>query len=552
LARRRRAPRGAPGRSAWAVYGAKIAIIAAAYYGSAKVGLDLAFATSSVTAVWPPAGIALAAFVLWGPSVWPGVALGALLANAWTGVPVVTVLGITCGNTLEGLVGAHLLRLADFRLSLERVRDVLALVVLAAVGSTVIAATIGVGSLVVGDEVSIDRFGSVWRVWWLGDMGGDLLVAPLLMAAVAYWPFRRLPGRPIEAVALAGAVVGLSVYVFGQSTNLAYLVFPLLVWGALRFWQPGAAAATLAVVAVAVIYTANDEGPFIRSNPDDSLLLAQTFFGVAGVTVLLLAAVITERRRAEETVEEIAGALQESLLPSRLPEVPGIDLAARFRPVGAGHQVGGDFYDVFESRDGAWVVVIGDVCGKGPRAAAVTGLARYTLRAAAVYEERPSRALAVLNDALLREHSARELCTAVYARLDRDAGGFRLTCAAGGHPLPLLLRRDGTVEQIGTHGLVLGARRDPNLADTTVEIHPTDCLLLYTDGLTDAYAPAHTLAPADVESLLASCAGMSAGDIAERVSRAVLDLGHSEPRDDIALVVLRIADERAPEDGAAR
>jgi integral membrane sensor domain MASE1 len=480
---------------------------------------------------------------LWGPSVWPGVALGALLANAWTGVPLVTVLGITCGNTLEGVVGAHLLRRANFLLSMERVRDVLALVLLAAVGSTVIAATIGVGSLVVGDEVSVDDFGSVWRVWWLGDMGGDLLVAPLLLAAAAYWPFHRLPGRPIEGLVLAGAVVGLSVYVFSQTTNLAYLVFPLLVWGALRFWQPGAAAASLVVVAVAVYYTANGEGPFVRSNPDDSLLLAQTFFGVAGVTVLLLAAVITERRRAEETVEQIAGALQESLLPSRLPEVPGVDLAARFRPVGESYRVGGDFYDVFESRDGSWVVVVGDVCGKGPRAAAVTGLARYTLRAAAVYEQRPSRALAVLNDAL-RHDSARELCTAVYARLDRNGGGFRLTCSAGGHPLPLLLRRDGTVEQVGTHGLVLGAQRDPRLADTTVEIHPADCLLLYTDGLTDAYAPAHTLETADVESLLGSCAGFSAGEIAEHMSHAVLDLARSEPRDDIALVVLRIADQR--------
>jgi integral membrane sensor domain MASE1 len=458
-------------------------------------------------------------------------------------VPLVTVLGITCGNTLEGVVGAHLLRRANFLLSMERVRDVLALVLLAAVGSTVIAATIGVGSLVVGDEVSVDDFGSVWRVWWLGDMGGDLLVAPLLLAAAAYWPFHRLPGRPIEGVALAVAVIGLSVYVFSQTTNLAYLVFPLLVWGALRFWQPGAAAANLVVVAVAVYYTANGEGPFVRSNPDDSLLLAQTFFGVAGVTVLLLAAVITERRRAEETVEQIAGALQESLLPSRLPEVPGIDLAARFRPVGESYRVGGDFYDVFESRDGSWVVVVGDVCGKGPRAAAVTGLARYTLRAAAVYEQRPSRALAVLNDAL-RHDSARELCTAVYARLDRNGGGFRLTCSAGGHPLPLLLRRDGTVEQVGTHGLVLGAQRDPRLADTTVEIHPADCLLLYTDGLTDAYAPAHTLETADVESLLGSCAGLSAGEIAEHISHAVLDLARSEPRDDIALVVLRIADPR--------
>jgi len=379
-------------------------------------------------------------------------------------------------------------------------------------------------------------------------MGGDLLVAPLLMAAAAYWPFRRLPGRAGEAVVLAAAVVGLSVFVFAQDANLAYLVFPVLVWAALRFWQPGAAAVSLAVAAVAISYTTNGEGPFVRANPDDSLLLAQTFFGVTGVTVLLLAAVITERRRAEETVEQIAGALQDSLLPSRLPEVPGIDLAARFRPVGAGYRVGGDFYDVFESPDGSWAVVVGDVCGKGPRAAAVTGLARYTLRAAAVYEHRPSGVLAVLNDALRQERAGRELCTVAYARLDPAAGGFRVTCSMGGHPLPLLLRRDGTVEQIGTYGLVLGVQADPQLVDSTVELHPADCLLFYTDGLTDAYAPAHTLAPADVESLLGSCAGLGADDIAERVSRAVLDHSRSEPRDDIALVVMRIAEQSPPED----
>src|SRR5688572_20733444 len=224
---------GAPGRSAWPIYGVKVAVIAAAYYLSAKVGLDLAFATGSVTAVWPPTGIALAALVVWGPRLWPGVALGACLANAWTGVPLVSVLGITLGNTLEGVAGAYLLRRARFLPSLERVRDVLALVALAAVASTVIAATIGVGSLVVGDEVPAGDFGSVWRVWWLGDMGGDLLVAPLLIAAAAYWPFHRPPGRASEAVVLAAAVVAASLFVFRQETNLAYLIFPLLVWATL-------------------------------------------------------------------------------------------------------------------------------------------------------------------------------------------------------------------------------------------------------------------------------------------------------------------------------
>ena len=227
MARRPRAPTGAPRGKFSFAYGARIALIAAAYYGSAKLGLSLAFMTSSVTAVWPPTGIALAALVLWGPSMWPGVVLGAFLANAWTGVPLVTVLGITCGNTLEAVVGAYLLhRVANFRPSMERVRDVLALVALAAVASTAIAATIGVASLVVGDKVSTDDFGSVWRVWWLGDMGGDLLVAPLLMAFAAYWPFDRIPGRAGEGALLAIAVVGLSALVFRQGDKQRGLELP--------------------------------------------------------------------------------------------------------------------------------------------------------------------------------------------------------------------------------------------------------------------------------------------------------------------------------------
>ena len=244
------------------VYAAKLALIAGAYYGSAKLGLHLAFETPSVTAIWPPTGIALAALVLWGYRVWPGVALGALLANAWTGVPLVTVLGITCGNTLEGLAGAYLLRRVAFRPSLEGLRDVLVLV-LVAVASTTISATIGVFSLIAGDEASFGDFGSVWRTWWLGDIGGDLLVAPAIMVAATHWPFRRVPGRAPEAVVLAAVLVAVSTFVFSRETNLAYLVFPALIWAALRFWQPGATAASLLVASIAVVFT-NERGRSVR------------------------------------------------------------------------------------------------------------------------------------------------------------------------------------------------------------------------------------------------------------------------------------------------
>jgi serine phosphatase RsbU (regulator of sigma subunit)/integral membrane sensor domain MASE1 len=528
-------------RSRWATL-LGIAVLAGAYYGAAKLGLSFAFETASVTAIWPPTGLALAALVLCGYRFWPGVALGALLANSWTGIPLLATLGITCGNTLEALVGAYLLhRVASFRPTLDRVRDVLALAILAATVSTAISATIGVASLIVTDEIAAEGFASVWRTWWLGDMGGDLLVAPVLLVAATWWPFRRVPGRALEAVALALATVSLSTFVFSLETNLAYLVFPLMIWAALRFWQPGATATSLVVAAIAVAFTSNDVGPFVTSNPDDSLLLAQTFVGVAGVTAMLLAAVTTQRRLADDALGHIAHTLQTSLLPSALPVIPGVETAARFRPAQRGQEVGGDFYDLFEADGGHWDIVVGDVCGKGPEAAALTALARYTLRAVAAHERSPSEILGELNEALLRQAGTGcEFCTAAYARLDLDETAARLTLSAGGHPLPLLLRADGTVEHVGRPGLLLGLEPDPKLSDYTLELHPGDALMLYTDGLTDAYAPDRTLAPDDLERLLASCAGRSASEIVDLMQHAALDDDTKQPRDDIALVVVRL------------
>jgi integral membrane sensor domain MASE1 len=532
-------------RGRWRPYLAKVVVLAGVYYGAAKLGLNLAFAAPSVTAIWPPTGIALAAILLWGYRVWPGVALGALLANGWTGVPLYAVAGITVGNTLEALAGAYLLReLADFRASLERVRDVLALVVLAGAVSTTISATIGVTSLLVGNEIASGDIGSVWRTWWLGDMGGDLVVAPALLVAATHWPYRQAPGRLLEAAALVAAVLGVSALVFSQSAAITFVVFPLLVWAALRFWQPGAVGAILLVASIAIPLTENDLGPFSGHPPDDRLLLAQGFLGIASLTALVLAAVITERRRAEEAAEYVAGTLQESLLPAQLPVIPGVETAVDFRAAGRQHLVGGDFYDLFKRDDGSWAVVVGDVLGKGATAAATTGLARYTLRAAAVSERQPSRILGLLNDAIRRQ-SPDQSCTVACGRLDVDgANGARVTLSVGGHPLPLVLRADGQVEPVGEPGTMLGVLPDPQLADQTADLAPGDALVLYTDGLTDAYAPGRLVKRAGLVAALESCAGRSATEIASGIQEAVL-VREAEPRDDIVLLVLRIPERRA-------
>src|SRR4051812_29356928 len=358
--------------------------------------------TPSVTAIWPPTGIALAAVVLLGYRIWPGVALGAFLANAWTGVPLYTALGITLGNTLEALVGAYLLvEVADFRPSLDRVRDVLAVVVVGGVLSTIVSATIGTSSVLIGNEIDGSQFGSTWRTWWLGDMGGDLIVATALLVAVTHWPYRDLPGRALEALGLGALTAGTAALVFTTETPMTFLIVPPLVVVALRFLQPGSVAASLILAAIAIPLTENGHGPFASESPDDRLLLAQALIGISSVTTLIVAAVISERRRVEHTLEGIAGTLQESLLPGEVPRIPGVETAIYFRPAGERQLVGGDFYDVYELGGGGWAIVVGDVIGKGASAAATTALARYTLRAAAVHETRPSVLLRELNDAIL-------------------------------------------------------------------------------------------------------------------------------------------------------
>jgi PAS domain S-box-containing protein len=237
----------------------------------------------------------------------------------------------------------------------------------------------------------------------------------------------------------------------------------------------------------------------------------------------------------------IARTLQQSLLPVELPDIPGIEAAARFRPTGEGNDVGGDFYDMFESGERGWTVVMGDVCGKGPDAAAVTALARYTLRAAAMRNRLPSRSLHVLNEALLRQRTDRRFCTVAYAYLETVGDSARVGLASGGHPLPLLLRPDGSVELVGEPGTLLGVVPDPAFEDRAVSLAPGDALVFYTDGVIESRSAEGALGEAGLAELVASCAGRDADAIASHVEKAAMRSQRARPRDDIAVLVLRVA-----------
>jgi anti-anti-sigma factor len=518
-------------------YALQVLVVAGVYTGAGKLGLQLAFATRSVTAIWPPTGIALTALVIGGYRLWPAVALGALATNLDTGVSAVTLLGIVCGNTLEALTGAVLLRrVAGFRPSLQRVRDVFALIVLGAVVSTAVSATIGVTSLLIGGEISAEHLGSVWRTWWLGDMGGDLIVAPALLIVATRRSQPKWPGRPLEALALTLLLIGVSALVFSQSTNAAYAVFPLLIWASLRFWQAGAAAGSLIVAAVAVSFTANGQGPFATSGPDERLLLAQTFVSVAGIAALVLAAVTRERRRAEDAERHIAETLQQSLLPDAAPSIPGWEIATMYRAAGAAEvHVGGDFYDVFSTDAGA-VVILGDVAGKGVEAAAMAALVRNGARFISQTEHGPAAILARLDEAL-RQRRTLSLCSALCVRL--HAG--HLVLSSAGHPPPLIVRRDGRLREIGGGGPILGVMPSGEWPERTVHLEPAETVLLYTDGVTDTRSADDRFGLPRLRALLVDHAGRTPRDLLGEIEMSLERFQLGPQSDDTAALALRLA-----------
>lgn len=251
---------------------------------------------------------------------------------------------------------------------------------------------------------------------------------------------------------------------------------------------------------------------------------------------------ITRRVDAQHALTEsyrdaaaLADTLQQSLLPPHLPEIESTELAACYVPASAG-VIGGDFYDVFERGRGDWIVTIGDVCGKGPEAAAATALTRYTIRAAAMEHSKPRHILAMLNDALLRADARG--CTAVVARLRTLKGKRRLTVASGGHPLPLHRYADGTTVAIGRFGTLLGMTETVRHADVTVELRPNDAVLFYTDGVTELRRGKEFYGDGRLADALGGARCASARQLVERIE---VELRNFQPRfrDDVALLALR-------------
>ncbi|HEX5010235.1 MAG TPA: MASE1 domain-containing protein [Planctomycetota bacterium] len=302
-------------------------LLAMAYFAAARLGLSLAVTAEQVTAVWPPTGIALGVLLLFGGWLWPGIALGAFLANLFAHEPWHAALVIAAGNTLEGLVGMALVRrVAGPGGPLARVRGLLAFIGLGALVAPVIAATVGMLALCLSGVQRWDSFVSLWGLWWLGDAAGALVVAPVILAwGGASWP--RLPAqRAAEAVVLLLGLAALSTLVFSGASGagqvgpvLAYALFPFVIWAALRFGRRGTTAVTLLASGLAICGTVLGTGPFVLGGTHVSLMLLQMFMALVAVTGLVLAALDHQRDRVETELRE-----SELRYSSLAEAVPGI------------------------------------------------------------------------------------------------------------------------------------------------------------------------------------------------------------------------------------
>jgi len=296
------------GTLSWSDYASKALLAAGLYFLAGRLGLSIPFTSGNISPVWPASGIAMAAILLWGYRIWPGIALGALLVNFFSPIPALASFGLAAGNTMSALLGAYLVRQTKVDLSFSRLRDVLGVVAAAAL-SPIVAASVGTTVLFLSHTQAWSGFGQAWRVWWLGDAMGVVIVIPLLFTCSSFplWPKRS---RSLELLALSVGLLGTCFSIFWRTglakrdDVLAFVVFPFIIWAAIRFRAAGAALATTLIAAIAIWSTAEGTGPFVKNNALHNVILLQAFIAVVSASGLMLAAFVTERQRTEDKLLE--------------------------------------------------------------------------------------------------------------------------------------------------------------------------------------------------------------------------------------------------------
>ncbi|HZI62810.1 MAG TPA: MASE1 domain-containing protein [Pyrinomonadaceae bacterium] len=319
---------------------ARITLLALVYFAAAKLGLSLAALHSNVTPIWPPTGIAIAALLIFGRRVWPGIFLGALAVNVLTDIPVGSAFGIAVGNTLEAVVAVWLLqRVARWRNSLDSVADVMRFVGCAAILAPMVSATIGNLSLRLGGAAEWATFWPFWLTWWIGDGFGALIVAPFILSW--RWPGELKAEHGVEIAVLLILHLSVVMIVFGgwfpgpvKTYPLAYLSLPFLLWAALKFDLRIVTSAIVLMASVAVWGAKHGYGPWVLASPNVALILLITFVGTSSLMTLVVSAVTSERRKAEADKSKLGSELelQRRRIEQLVAHVPGVVWEAWAKP----------------------------------------------------------------------------------------------------------------------------------------------------------------------------------------------------------------------------
>lgn len=300
------------------------------YFISAKLGLRLAFVNASATAVWPPTGIAIASLLIFGLKAWPGIFLGAFLANVTTAGTIMTSLGIAIGNTLEGIIAAYLInKFGSGRYVFDEVIDIFKFIFLAAFLSTIVSATIGVFTLSINGFASWDNFWPVWLTWWLGDLSGALIIAPLILV---WWNNPKINFNLFYAINLTFSFLALFIItwvVFSGILPYAYLCLPIAVWIAFWFGQKGAISATILTAIITILFTLSHKGPFASLlDLNHSLILVQLFLGIFSLTGIIFASAILKIKKGESMLSSHERRFQ-ALIENSFDAVVLIDATAK-------------------------------------------------------------------------------------------------------------------------------------------------------------------------------------------------------------------------------
>ncbi len=291
---------------------AAIVLVGVAYYLGARLGLSLSLVEQNVTPLWPPSGIALAAFLVLGRSMWPAVALAALAVNLPISAGLVPALFTAVGNTLAPLVAAIVLERVGFRRQLDGKRDAVAIVFLGALASMTISATVGATTLVASKAIGIEDLAGAWMVWWTGDAMGVLAVAPFLLCIPLFWELEPWPAaRWFEAAVILVLTTVLALWTTSSDLSLLFLVLPCLGWASWRLQLRGAAPAALMASLIATWSATQEFGPFAGMSLLEQMLTLQAFNATVALTSFFLAALVTERMRFARALMSAAADLEE-------------------------------------------------------------------------------------------------------------------------------------------------------------------------------------------------------------------------------------------------